>query len=285
MTDNLRGIIAILISATAFVLNDTLMKLVAADIPAGEALFLRGIGASVLLFVVAAAMGQMQLAPFRSVLFNVRAAAAAASAVFIILSLQRLPLPTVSAVIQVTPLAVMAGAALLFKERIGVVRWLAALSGFAGVLLIIRPGSAVSGTVSLLVLAALSFTVLRDLCTRRIPGETSALLVAFAGSVMVMLAGAGLGAFETWLWPTARVWTLIACASGLIVIAYTAGVVAMRTGDLSAVVPFRYSQIPMTLALGYLIWGDIPDMLAFLGIAIVAVTGLFVVTQERRRGR
>jgi S-adenosylmethionine uptake transporter len=228
VSDNLRGIAAILISATAFVLNDTIMKLVAAAIPAGQALFLRGVGASVLLLLVG--LASRQLHGWRAVadpLFLLRALAAALSAVFIILSLQRLPLPQVSAVIQVTPLAVMVGAALIFRERIGPARWLAALAGFIGVLLIIRPGGTVGGMAAWLTLAALAFTVLRDLCTRAIPQRTPAILVSFVGSVFVMLAGAALGVVETWHWPPHEVWAGIAAASCLIVVAYTAGVVAL----------------------------------------------------------
>lgn len=280
--DNLRGIAAILVSATAFVLNDTLMKLAAAVLPAGEALFLRGVGACALLLVVGLASRQLHgWQALSEPLFLLRALAAALSAVFIVLSLQQLPLAKVSAVIQVTPLAVMVGAALLFRERIGPVRWSAALAGFIGVMLIIRPGGAVGGSAALLALGALTFTVLRDLCTRKIPMRTPAVMVSFIGSVFVTIAGALLGTIETWSWPSPDVWALIAGASVLIVIAYTAGVIALRTGDIGAVVPFRYAQIPMTLALGYAVWGDIPDMLASVGIAIVFGAGLFVVLRER----
>jgi drug/metabolite transporter (DMT)-like permease len=285
MTDNLRGIVAILISATAFVLNDTLMKLAAGAIPAGEALFLRGVGASVLLGVGCLVMRQLDWRPFTDPLFVARAIAAAVSAIFIILSLQRLPLPKVSAVIQMTPLAVMAGAALIYGEAIGWRRWLLALVGFAGVLLIIRPGTSIGGAASWLALAALVFTVTRDLLTRRIPRSTPAILVAWAASLVVTIGGAGMGLVETWTWPSPFVWLLVSICAGLIVVAYVAGIVAMRTGELSAVVPFRYAQIPMTLGLGYGIWGDVPDALAMTGILIVAATGLVAVWQEGRRVR
>lgn len=286
MNDNVRGILAILASSTAFTLNDATVKLIAEGLPAGETLFIRGIIASLILYVIMRMKGQAR--PHREMLdpkLFLRALFAAGSAMFIVLSLQRLPLATVNAVVMATPLMVVAGASILFGETIGLQRAVATLLGFAGVILVLQPlgaGGAV-GTALAVVLIALASTVTRDLITRAIPMKTPPLFIAYATSLLVMLVALVTGAAESWRMPTATGAALLVFASFCVSAAYTFGVIAMRTGELSVVAPFRYFQIPASVGIGYLLWGHVPNTLAGIGIAVIALAGLWLVVQERAR--
>ena len=289
MSDNLRGIIAILASSTGFLLNDATMKFVLQTMPPGQALFLRGVLSSILLYGVTRWFNQSlpHRAMFERGIF-LRSLAAAGSALFIVLSLQRLPLATVNAVIQITPLAVVAGAGVFFGERIGWQRWCAALLGFCGVMLVLKPVGSVDSAAPVattLALTALAFTATRDLLTRSIGKSTPPLFIAYATSLLVMTMAFGLGFSESWivpdLWTSLRVMITAVC----ITFAYAFGVIAMRTGELSVVAPFRYFQIPSAVVLGYLIWDHIPDRVSFLGIALVLIAGLSVVLRERHQRR
>lgn len=289
MSPNLKGILAISASAGGFLLNDATMKYVTSVVPPGQALFLRGLGATTLIYLVMIALRQPR--PFALLAHPavlLRSVAAAGSAIFILLSLQVLPLATVNAVMQVSPLAVMAGAGLLLGERIEWRRWAAALAGFAGVLAIIRPGADFVQSGALLTLIALAFTATRDLATRWTPPQASALFIALAGSMLVALGGLSLRPLEAWISPPSNALALIGLASVFITIAYVFGVIAMRNGELSIVAPFRYVQMPLSVGLGYLIWSHVPDRIAAAGMGLVVAAGLYVLSREqaaRRRAR
>jgi drug/metabolite transporter (DMT)-like permease len=288
MTDNLKGIGAIVISGSAFVLHDTATKLITNALPAGQLLFLRGIVSSLLLLMIAHLSGQMR--PHRFVLGRMlllRALCAAGAALFIVISLRHLPLATVYAVIQIAPLMVVAGAGLIFGERLGRWKWFAALIGFTGALLILNPwrdGADVptafaAGTIT----AALLSTAARELLTRGIPAGTPPLFIAYATSLIVTGVSLLLGLTEPWLWPSPREAILIATAGLCITIAYAFGVIAMRSGEMSVVAPFRYVQIPLAVALGWLVWSHVPDAFGSLGIAMILTAGYAVISDERRR--
>lgn len=286
MTDNMRGILAILAASTAFVLNDTLVKLVTAELPTGQLIAIRGAMATTLILAVAAAM--RALARPRVLLawpMAVRVTAASVSTLFIVLSLKHMPLAIVTSVLQVTPVIVTVGSALLFKEEVGWRRWATTIAGFAGVLLIVQPGAAGLDAYALFALAALLFTTTRDLTTRLIDKSVSSLFVAGASSGLITLVGCAFYGLERWVVPSPRALVLLALASVCLLFAYTLIIYAMRTGQLSVVAPFRYTLIPLSLLLGYLIWGDVPNALAWVGIAIVIGSGLYALRSERQSSR
>ncbi len=167
MSANLRGILAVLVASTAFVLNDALIKLVSAELPTSEILILRGILATLLLIAGVLVLGAARpIAILFTPMMLLRVGSAATATVFIVLSLRHLPLATVTVVLQVTPLAVIAGSSILYGEKVSWRRWAAALTGFLGVVLIVRPGGGSFGAAVYVLLTALLFTTTRDLTTR-----------------------------------------------------------------------------------------------------------------------
>lgn len=284
MTDNMRGIIAILASATGFVVNDALVKLATEELPTGEIIFVRGVMATAILGVATSIAGAWR-SP-RALLkpaLALRIVSAALATLFIVAALRHLPLATSSAILQVTPLVVTAGAAILLKEPVGWRRWLASIVGFCGVLLIIRPGSSTFVPEVWIALVALLFTATRDLTTRFVDHGVPSLLVAVASSFIIMLAGLALLPFETWTIPSTRTFLFLLGAAVCLFFAYYLGIVAMRTGELSVVAPFRYSLILLALLLSYIVWGHVPDMISCAGIAIVCGAGLYLLHRERVR--
>ena len=282
MTDNLRGIIAALTSATAFCVNDALVKLATEELPTGEIIVVRGTMATLILAAAATGTGSWRSPHvLMQPAMVLRLVASIFATLFIVMALRYLPLPTTAAILQVTPLVVTAGAALLLGAKVGWRRWLASIAGLAGVLLIIRPGSAGFVPEAWIAIAALLFTATRDLTTRFIDKSVPSLLIAAASSAVITLGGFMLLPFEVWVRPTARAMTLLACASSSLYFAYTFGIVAMRTGEIAVVAPFRYALIILALTLGYLIWGYVPDLPAFAGIGIVCAAGVYLLHRER----
>jgi drug/metabolite transporter (DMT)-like permease len=282
MTDNARGILAVLIGSTAFVLNDAVVKLLADEMPSGEMIIVRGVLATLVHIAgVFAFRAARPIAILLQPMMLLRVGAAAAATIMIVLSLRYLPLATVTTVLQVTPLAVTAGAAILYGERVGWQRWLAALTGFAGVLLIVKPGG-VYGAAALLVLVTLVFTITRDLTTRGLDKSIPSILVAAASVVAITCGGFLVALFDgPWVVPSQRAWMLMCFSAVCLFVANTFIIIALRTGEIAVVAPFRYAPVPLAILLGWWWWGDIPDVLAFLGIALVLGAGLHTLNRER----
>jgi drug/metabolite transporter (DMT)-like permease len=192
------------------------------------------------------------------------------------------PLATVNTVLQVTPLLVTAGAAIFYRERVGLPRWMAALTGFLGVLLIVQPGNAQLGAAGFIVLITLAFTTMRDLTTRGLQRDIPSIFVAAASAAAMTLSGFVVAPFDAaWILPSAEAWGLIGISAVCQLIANTCIIFALRSGEIAVVAPFRYVAAPLSIVIGYWWWGDIPDPLAWLGIVLVVAAGLYTLHRER----
>lgn len=285
-TQNLRGILAILASAAAFMCNDTLTKLNLAVLPLGEIMFLRNAAASMLCLALAVWMGALR--PLREVAtpaVGLRSIGEVATTIFYLSALALMPLANLTILMQSTPLAITAASALLLGEKVGWRRWLATLVGLGGVLMIVRPGTAGFNSATLLGLAAIATVVLRDFSTRRIPPNVPSLLVTLISSATIMLAGAAMGTTETWLAPDGETWVRLAASAVFLSLALYFSVTAMRLGELSVITPFRFSSVLFGLAMGYGVWREVPDAWALTGTAIIVSAGLYTLHREQVRRR
>lgn len=192
-------------------------------------------------------------------------------------------LSSASAILQATPLVVAAGAVVFFGERVGWRRWLAIGLGFAGVLLILRPGLSGFEPASLFaVIGTLGFAG-RDLATRAAPKDMSNPKLGFLGFAMLVLAGVIALAWTGGAhWPSPRNWLEIAAATGIGVLAYAALSGAMRAGEISVIAPFRYTRLVFAMVLGVLVFGERPDSLTLIGSAIIIVSGVFTLLRSRK---
>jgi drug/metabolite transporter (DMT)-like permease len=281
--ENLRGIAAMLASMAALIANDTLIKLAAETLPTGEVIFLRGLVASLLLVGLAAWAGGLRLPPNAGAGKMLARSIAEVGATLLYLSaLVRMPIAEATAILQFTPLAITAGAALFLGAPVGWRRWLATFAGLAGVLIIIRPGASVFNPFASLALLAVVFIAARDLITRALRREVPTLFIALTSSVSVAAASTAFLVVEQWQWPSLATTAALAAASvGLLGGQYWI-IVAMRTGDIAVVAPFRYSIILWAILAGFLLWRELPDLATWIGIAIVTAAGLYTFLRELR---
>jgi len=283
MTDNLRGILAVLTASTAFVGHDATVKLVSAELPASEIVILRGLIATAMLVVGMLAMRATRpLSLLLTPIMLLRLLAAAGATVFIVMALRYLPLATATTVLQATPLVVTAGAALLYGDVVGWRRWSAVLTGFLGVVLIVRPGGGNFGAAAYLILIALVCTTTRDLSTRGLPKDIPSIFVAAASTAVATLSGLAIVPFDAaWSLPTPWAWSVLTACAACLFVATTFITVGLRTGEIAVVAAFRYAPVPLSLLLGWWFWGDVPDAVAWLGIALVLGAGLYTLHRER----
>ncbi|HMN38894.1 MAG TPA: DMT family transporter [Hyphomicrobium sp.] len=280
---NLTGILAMLGSMAFFVANDTCVKLVGETIPLGELILLRNTSATLYILAFAAIAGGLRLpshAPRR--LLGWRMAAEALSTLTFLTALLAMPIADVTALAQFTPLAITAAAAVVLKEPIGWRRWLAAFAGLIGVMLIARPGTSAFSPATLVLLLAVAFVTARDLLTRQIPASVPTLTLTLMSAAITAPAGLLLAPFETWVVPSAHEGLLLMLCGGFLTLAYALIVVAMRSGDVGAIAPFRYAVILFAILSGWLIWDETPDPVQVLGIVILTLAGLYTVKRERR---
>ncbi len=201
-------------------------------------------------------------------------------------AITHLPLANTSAIFQALPLAITLGAALIFAEPVGWRRWLAITAGFIGVLIIVRPGIAGFNQYSLYALISVVFCALRDLATRQIPAQIPSLFITLLMTVIIMVSGAVIVfPLGGWAELTGHTLGLLALAAVLVLIGYQCVIMALRSGDISAVAPFRYSALLWAMLLGYLMFGDEPDAMMLSGAAIIVLSGLYAFYRERVRHR
>jgi S-adenosylmethionine uptake transporter len=172
-------------------------------------------------------------------------------------------------------------AVFLLKERVGLRRWAAIMLGFAGMLLIVRPGGESINLYGLLACAATLCVAGRELVTRRLAPEIPSLIVTLASALMVTAAGGFASVITfTWVpmgWPELA---MMALAALFLFAAYHFGVIALRLGEVSLVGPFRYTVILWGLIVGFVVWGDVPGPLTAAGMALITLSGLYVIRRE-----
>jgi drug/metabolite transporter (DMT)-like permease len=271
----------------AFTINDAITKAVSAEMNFGQIMLVRGMFATVL--IAALASHQRALRPLRTLMMKavvLRVAGEIGGTILLLAAIVKLPLANATAILQVLPLAITLGAALTFGEPVGWRRWLAIAAGFIGVLIIVRPGVEGFNQLSLYALISVIFCAIRDLATRRIPAAIPSLFITLLTAVTVTIAGTGvLVPLGGWTPPSGRALALLAVAAALLLVGYQCIIMALRTGDISAVAPFRYSALLWAMLFGYLVFGDRPDAMMVTGAAIIVLSGLYAFYRERVRER
>lgn len=270
-----------------FTMNDAITKSVSSEMNFGQMMLVRGVVAIAMIATLAWHQGALR--PLRTLVMKpvaLRVAGEVLGTVTFLAAIVHLPLANTSAIFQALPLAVTLGAALMFGEPVGWRRWLAIAAGFMGVLIIVRPGVEGFNQFSLIALISVFFCAVRDLATRRIPAQVPSLFVTLVTTVTVTVAGAiiivPLGG---WTPPSSRALGLLTLAAVLLLIGYQCVIMALRSGDISAVAPFRYSALLWAMLLGYLVFGDVPDAMMVTGAAIIVLSGLYAFYRERIRHR
>lgn len=286
ISDNLRGTMLMVLSMAGFLCNDTVMKAVTQDMPLYQAVTIRGVFVLLLMLIVAQVQyGGVRLTVPRGDVrvLVLRTLAEISTTVLYLIALRQMALADLTAIMQALPLAVTLAAALLFKEPLGWRRLSAIGVGFAGVLLILRPGTGAFDIWSLIALASMALVVVRDISTRFFSAHVGSSTIAFYSAFSVMATGLVLGMTETWRMPSNSELALLALGAGFVTVGYITAVATMRIGEISFVAPFRYTSLIWAIVLGLVVFGEWPDAWTWAGSALVVGAGLYTILGERRR--
>ncbi|MEM7067624.1 MAG: DMT family transporter [Pseudomonadota bacterium] len=214
------------------------------------------------------------------------------------MGLQALPLAEATAIFFVSPLVVTMLSALMLGEVVRVRRWAAILAGFAGVIMIANPTGEFASWAILLPLLAATTYALSIIITRSIgKTQTGASLAFYAMLVFVFVSGAaGLAAgdkgldvsdhpsliflFRGWSMPTLWDGFLISLCGLIAAAGFYCLAQGYKVAPVSLVAPFEFVSMPLAVFWGYAIWSEIPSLQAILGIAIIVLSGVYVLKRE-----
>ena len=278
-----------IVAMLGFAIEDSLIRLISLSIPFGQVLFLFGLGGA-LIFAFFCKVQKQQL--FVKEVFSrpmiIRMFFELIGRLFYSLSLVLMPISLVTLVLQATPIFVVAGAALIFRESVGVFRWIAIFSGLLGVILIIKPASdGFSPYVLFAVLGMLGFAG-RDLGSRAASPKLSYHHLGFYGFIAVMSAGIIFSVWAKTTYVSCNIQTLtyIILLISIGCFSYFSLMKAMRRGDVSFVTPFRYTRILFGVGAGVLLFDETVTVGLILGSVIIICSGLFLLhpqTQSRNQ--
>lgn len=283
LPNNIRGSLFMVISMAGFALNDSMTKLASAEMNAGQVMLIRGVFATLLIGLIAWQQGALRV-PSHALnpLVIARVVAEVFATGCFLIGLAHMPLANSSAILQVLPLVITLGAAIFLGEPIGWRRMLAITIGFIGVLIIVRPGFAGFNFFALFSLASVVLCAIRDLTTSRVPAAVPTVFVSFITTVFVMLGGAVMMVpLGGWTPPSTGSVGILALSAVMVLVGYQFVILAMRSGDVSAVAPFRYSNLIWAIFLGFVIFGDVPDLPMIVGSIIVVGSGIYALLRER----
>jgi drug/metabolite transporter (DMT)-like permease len=207
------------------------------------------------------------------------------SSLFFVSALRWLPLADATAINYTTPILVVLLSVSLLKERMTRSRWAFVAVGFAGMLLIARPGASILHGAALLALGAAGCYALFQLLTRKLRGEDPRVTLfypALCGTVLMTLLLPFLDYRVDMPWAHVG---LVATFGAVATLGHFMFILAFRHAPASALTPFTYAQLVWAVGLGWLVFGQFPDAYSLAGIAVIATSGLLLTWHERRQAQ
>ncbi len=285
LTDNLRGILWMILGMASFAGLDTLLKLLAGAVPTGQLLVLQGLGGGLVFALLGLRVDARDwVRRFRHPAVLARNFCEAMAAACFVLALSSAPLSIVAAIIQANPILVTLGAAIWLKEAVGWFRWSAICVGLCGVLVVIRPWGAAFDPASLYAVGGVVFLSARDLLVRWIPAGIPTIQLGTMAMLSLVLAGICIHVLPgTAVYiPDAREVLYLVLSIFALAVGFVGTTSAMRSGDMSAVSAFRYSRLPFAMILAAVVFGESPDTLTYVGAGIIVAAGLCTFWREQR---
>ncbi len=283
VSNTIRGIISMILGGGGLTISDAATKWLTESIPIGEILFVRSLVVACAIGLIVSLRGEkksLRIGRLRNQ--AMRSVLAVSTTFLIVLSLANLPLNEVVAILFMGPIFIAVLATPVLGERVGRQRWLAVLMGFAGMLIIVRPGTAAFQFAALLPVAAALSASMRDIVTRHISTTETSTAILFYSMVAVMLAGLASAPFG-WAPMDIRVLAVTIFAGLMFGLGHFFIIEAFRYGEATVVAPFRYANLIWATVFGFLIWREVPSTWMLAGAPLVVASGLYLLLHERSR--
>jgi drug/metabolite transporter (DMT)-like permease len=285
-TSNTKGIALVCLAVAMFACMDAIAKYLTATLPVLEVVWARYMSNLVLILIVfGPTMGRRLVRTRRPAIQLGRGLLLPVATLSFIAALKFMPLAEASALNFVSPLFVTLLSVPILKERVGPRRWAAVCVGFIGALVIVRPGGGLMQWAALLPLVTAASYSIYQILTRLVSRDehpvTSLFHAIALGTIITTLA-------LPWVWqtpPTAFVALLLGLTGLFGGIGHLALIKAFDLAPASVLAPLGYTQVIWTMALGYAVFGDFPDAMSLLGIAIIVGSGIYILWREKAAAR
>ena len=286
-TRTMAGIGLVLLAILLFTVMDTIGKGLTARYPVPQVVWARYFFQFALMLLLIPRVGIVDLVRTARPGTNlVRGLLLAASTICMIGAISFVPLADAYTITFTAPLLVTVFSIPLLGERVGWRRWSAVLAGFAGVLIVIRPGFGMTHwALALPLITALGFA-LYQILTRKVsgaPGESSLAMLFYVACVGTAIMTALVPFF--WRTVAAMDWAAMTAMGALGGVGHLILIRALTITPASLLAPFIYTQIVWALLLGYLVFGDVPNRWMLAGCGVIVASGLFVFYREAMLGK
>ncbi len=270
-----------------FVLNDTLVKFVSDDLPASQLIFLRGVLAvlGLLLLVYATDRSQFSRAGLLHMVDKwvvLRSMLDGVASLVYLSALFHMPLGNATAINMSTPLLIALLSGLLMGVHVSARNWLIIGLGFVGVLMVVQPQADGFNAWAWVALAGTVLHALRDLSVRFIAPEVPSMVITVGTALAATVLSGVWSVFTPWQAVSATHWGMMAAAAVFLSCGYFFLIKATRMADMSVVAPFRYIGLLTAVLAGYVIWGDMPNPLAWCGMLLLVGAGILMLRLHRQ---
>ncbi len=283
----LQGALMMTGAALGFSLMTGLIRLASASLDPLQIVFFRNFFALLFMLPWLLRVGPGALSTPRLPLHFARAAVGFVAMACWFTSVALLPLAQAVSLNFTVPLFATAGAALVLGEVVRARRWTATVVGFLGVLVIVRPGLAeVSPATALPVVAALFMAGAALIVKTLSRSENPSTMVFYMNFFLTPMSLAP--ALFVWVWPDWITLGTVVLIGLLAMLSHQLLTRAFARADASAVIPFQYARLPFVALIGFLFFGETPDLWTFLGAGIIAAAAVYIAHREavaaRQRG-
>ena len=249
--NNRRGVIAMSVGLASFVLNDSLVKYVSASLPPSQLIFLRGLLAMLGLALLCVYMGTFK---------NPRSAITVLRDRWVLI---RSCLDGLASLVYLTAMFHMPLA-----------------TGFVGVLLVVQPQADGFNLWAWVCLGGTLLHALRDISMRFVPSHIPSLMVTLCTATTATLMAGVWSLWQDWAAVSMVSWACLGGAAALLSLGYFLLIQSTRSADLTVVAPFRYVGLLTAVVMGFVVWGDIPNTLAWCGMVLLVGAGLMMMRSQ-----
>ena len=289
MPTPIRVALLCLCTAAAGALGNVIVRLMAAELEAFETAFFRnlfGFVSAAILMPLVAVPGQSSVAGAFAIPARLWLAAILniISMLCFFTAIGMMALGDVTALSFASPIWWTIGGAVLFGETVHRSRWIATIGGLIGVLVMLRPGMTAISLPALLVLTGTVAYALSSLTVKAASRHQPALAIVLQLSLLMTLISFG-PALTVWRWPSLEGWLLGVLLGTMATLGWYTLTRALAIADASSIAPYDFARLPFTIIPAFFLFGEIPDLFAMLGSAIIFAAALYASRQEMRRGR
>ena len=272
------------VSALVIAIMHVGVRYVSAEIHPFEIAFVRNLTGFLLLAPVLMSQGRDAFRTTRPGLHAVRGVIGNAAMLSWFYSLSILPVGDATALSFTAVIFTALGAIVILKERVGVRRWAAIIAGFVGTLVILRPGLQAVSTGALLALGSTVLWSASLICVKIASRTDSSVTIVFY-SMVYFTVFSSVPAMTVWQWPSPEQWGMLAAIGVLATIGHLTLAEAMKEVEASAIMPLDYSRMIWAAGLGYLVFGEFPDLWTWVGGTVIFASTVYIAYREARTQR